>query len=459
MDTSIARFWDKYIEKSIQYGVKRHVARWYVIRVEGYIRHYADIRLKYHTPDMVRAFLEEIGGRENFPVWQYHQVVNALRILFVDCVITDWAASFPWDEFQGMADALQPDHPTVMRDQPVGEINYLSRKDESLFYEIQSLYPELIERLVTEIRVRQYSVRTERAYINWVVRFILFHDRRDPTCLGHEEIVQYLEYLVVRRNVSASTQNQALNALVFLYKKTLQVELPDFNDYLRSRKPRRLPVVLSREEVKSLIAQIRHEVHHLIASLLYGCGLRLMECIRLRVLDIDFDYMQIIIRGAKGNKDRVVPLPVKLVEPLRQQLQQVEVIHQQDLADGYGEVYLPDALARKYRNAASELRWQYVFPAMRVATDPRSHKTRRHHLHERNTQKFIRRAAENAGISKRVTTHALRHSFATHLLESGYDIRTVQELLGHADVSTTMIYTHVLNRPGVSVNSPLDTLM
>ena len=245
---------------------------------------------------------------------------------------------------------------------------------------------------------------------------------------------------------------------MFLYKKVLKIELDDFSDFTRAKKPKRLPVVLSRSEVSILIDAINHDVYKLAASLMYGCGMRLMECIRLRVLDIDFDYKQIIIREAKGKKDRVVPLPGRLVADTKAQINRVTSLHQQDLAEGYGEVYMPDALARKYRSAPKELKWQYLFPAIRTSTDPRSLKTRRHHMHERNIQKSIKLASTRANLMKKVTSHTLRHSFATHLLEAGYDIRTVQELLGHSDVSTTMIYTHVLNKPGVSVNSPFDTL-
>ncbi len=292
----------------------------------------------------------------------------------------------------------------------------------------------------------------------WVVRFIVFHDQANPLDLDASHITRYLEYLVVRRNVSASTQNQALNALNFFYKKTLNIDLGDLNEFMRAKKPKRLPVVLTREEVKALMSGINHGTYFLITCILYGCGLRLMECLRLRILDIDFNYMQIVIRSGKGNKDRVVPLPSRLKEQLSEHIDKVKALHDKDLADGYGEVYLPDALSRKFKTAAKEFKWQYLFPSIRRSEDPRSKLTRRHHLHERNTQKFIKRSADKVGITKRVTTHTLRHSFATHLLESGYDIRTVQELLGHADVSTTMIYTHVLNKPGVSVNSPLDTL-
>lgn len=458
MDQSVSQFWDKFIEKSISYGHKPSVCRWLVIHAETYIKYHRDIRLKSHTPEMVIQYLEGVCDRRKLQEWQFNQVVEALKILFLDLVKHHWATEFSWGDWRGRADSLPDNHATVARDQPFESINYLGKQDESLFFRVRQKFPEIIERLVTEIRVRQYSIRTEKAYVSWVVRFIVFHDCVDPLSLSQAHIIQYLEYLVVRRNVSANTQNQALNALVFLYKKTLQVELPDFNEFLRAKKPKRLPVVLTRSEVKLLMSEIKLDIYKTMAGLLYGCGMRLMECVRLRVLDIDFEYMNIIIRAAKGNKDRIVPLPGKLVESLKQQIKQVEIKHQEDVYDGYGEVYLPDALARKYPNAAKELKWQYVFPSIKRSTDPRSLKTRRHHMHERNVQRAIKEAATRCGILKKVSTHTLRHSFATHLLESGYDIRTVQELLGHADVSTTMIYTHVLNKPGVSVNSPLDTL-
>jgi integron integrase len=263
---------------------------------------------------------------------------------------------------------------------------------------------------------------------------------------------------VVNRRVSASTQNQALNALVFFYKHVLKNETIELGAFAHSKKPRRLPVVLTRDEVQRLFSMLNSPMARLMAGLLYGCGLRLMECVRLRILDVDFGYQRILIRNAKGGKDRIVPLPNRLNELLREQIKSVEQQHRQDLACGLGGVYLPDALSRKYPKAEKELMWQYLFPASRVSADPRSGTLRRHHIHENNLQKHMKHAATAAALNKRVNCHALRHSFATHLLESGYDIRTVQELLGHADVSTTMIYTHVLNKPGITVTSPFDVL-
>ena len=306
--------------------------------------------------------------------------------------------------------------------------------------------------------MRHYSIRTEKAYTEWLARFIHFNTMNDPAKMEPEAIAKYLEHLVVNRNVASSTQSQALNALLFFYKQVLGNEVGDIGLFRHANKPRKLPVVLTRDEIMRLLQQINNPERQLMINLLYGCGMRLMECVRLRVLDVDFGYQQIIVRNAKGGKDRVVPLPNKLIAPLQAQITKSQQIHQADVAKGYGSVYLPDALSRKFPNASKEFRWQYVFPSTMISQDPRSKAIRRHHVHERVLQKYVKQAAEKAGLTKRVSTHVMRHSFATHLLESGYDIRTVQELLGHADVSTTMIYTHVLNKPGITVTSPLDTL-
>ena len=267
-----------------------------------------------------------------------------------------------------------------------------------------------------------------------------------------------VEDLVVSRNASAGTQSQALNALVFFYRRVLGRELSERIEFVRSKKHRRLPVVLTPGEISRLLGYIDGHTHRLMAALLYGCGLRLMECVRLRVLDVDFGYDQILVRETKGRRDRVVPIPAACADELRRQIDKVRALHDEDLARGFGRVFLPDALRRKYPSAEAELRWQYVFPASRISADPRTGEVRRHHVHENSLQRHIRKAAMLAQIDKKVNCHALRHSFATHLLENGYDIRTVQELLGHANVSTTMIYTHVLNKPGVTVRSPLDEL-
>ncbi len=322
---------------------------------------------------------------------------------------------------------------------------------------IRAAHGEVIRRLITQIRRRAYSIRTEQAYELWLCRFIRFTGTDDPAVLGGGEVIRFLEYLAVERRVAVSTQNQAFNALVFFYNNVLELPLGELGGFKRAKRPRRLPVVLTREEVRRLLAGI-DGLHGLMARLIYGTGMRLMECIRLRVQDIDFDYRQIVIRNAKGAKDRLVPLPGVLIETMRKHLADVRATHLEDLDRGLGVVYLPDALDRKYPNAAREWIWQYAFPSGRLSVDPRSGRTRRHHIHENSLQKAVKRAAQAAAVSKKVSTHTLRHSFATHLLESGYDIRTVQELLGHADVSTTMIYTHVLNRGGKGVQSPLDKL-
>ena len=310
---------------------------------------------------------------------------------------------------------------------------------------------------MVELRTRRYSIRTEQSYESWVTRFISYNGNREPKKLGSGEVVSFLQHLAVQRNVAESTQNQALNALVFFYDKVLKQPLGDIGSFVRAKRPKRLPVVLTRSEVTKTLEQMTGR-QKLMASLLYGTGMRLMDCVRLRVKDIDFGYQQIVIRDGKGKKDRLVPLPERLIDELKAHLELVEETHRADLEKGLGETYLPDALDRKYPNGAKEWGWQYVFPSGRLSVDPRSGKARRRHIHENGLQKAIKKAALQADIAKQVNCHALRHSFATHLLESGYDIRTVQELLGHADVSTTMIYTHLLNRGGKGVKSPLDGL-
>ena len=315
----------------------------------------------------------------------------------------------------------------------------------------------LFERVREVMRLRHYSKRTEEAYLQWIKRFIYFHNKRHPRQMGAEEITAYLTYLAVQRQVSASTQNQALNAILFLYRKVLEMDLPWLNDIVRAKRTRHLPVVFSREEVKAILCQFEG-TRWLMFSLIYGCGLRELECLRLRVKDIDFHYRQLLVRDGKGNKDRVTMLPAPLVEPMRTHLLRVQQYHEQDLQAGYGCVYLPFALAKKYPNACREWGWQYVFPSKNLARDPNADIYRRHHVHEKTLQKAIKRAIRAAGIIKPGSVHTLRHSFATHLLEDGYDIRTVQELLGHKDVKTTQIYTHVLNRGAGGVRSPLEKL-
>lgn len=315
---------------------------------------------------------------------------------------------------------------------------------------------KLLNQVRDAIRLKHYSIHTEQAYIGWIKRYIFFHDVRHPVEMGAAEVEAFLTHLAVNENVAASTQNQALSALLFLYREVLRRDLGPI-DALRAKKPKRLPTVLTKEEVRCVLGHLQG-THQLMAKLLYGSGLRLMECVRLQVKDLDFAQRQIILRDAKGMEDRVTMLPESLSAPLREHLRGVERLHEEDLAKGHGAVHLPYALERKYPNANREWIWQYVFPSGRLSVDPRSGVVRRHHIDESGLQKAIRKAAKLAGIRKRVPPHTFRHSFATHLLEDGYDIRTVQELLGHKDVKTTMIYTHVLNRGALAVRSPLDQI-
>ena len=305
------------------------------------------------------------------------------------------------------------------------------------------------------LRVKHYSYRTEQSYLGWVRRFIVFHGKRHPREMGAAEVTAFLTHLAVNGSVSAATQNQALAAVLFLYREVLQVELPWLDEVVRAKRPQRLPVVLSRPETLRLLDALQGDAA-LCVRLLYGTGLRLTEGLRLRVQDLDFDRREIVVRAGKGNKDRITMLPQSLVEPLQVQLAKSRALFDADRRSGIAGVWLPEALETKYPKAGEQWPWFWVFPAAHLAADPRSAIIRRHHLHEVAVQRAVRAAATAAGLGKRATPHVLRHSFATHLIESGQDIRTVQELLGHADVSTTMIYTHVLNKGGRGVVSPLD---
>lgn len=318
--------------------------------------------------------------------------------------------------------------------------------------------PRLLDRVRARLRVKHYSMRTETAYFGWVKRYIYFHGKRHPAEMGRSELEAFLSSLAVERNVSAATQNQALSALLFLYREVLEIELPWLDNVTRAKKPARLPTVLTREETVALLDGIDEGEIKLIVRLLYGSGLRLLEGLRLRVKDVDLSRRELIVRDGKGGKDRVTMIATQLVEPLRLRIAGRKQLHDEDLAVGRGDVWLPDALALKYPAASCAFGWQYVFPAAGHSRDPRSGAIRRHHVDEKRVQRAVKAAAARAGIVKPVSPHTLRHSFATHLLEAGYDIRTVQELLGHSDVSTTMIYTHVLNRGGRGVASPLDRL-
>ncbi|MDO9050511.1 MAG: integron integrase [Methylotenera sp.] len=323
--------------------------------------------------------------------------------------------------------------------------------------------PKLLDQVRGKIRLKHYSIRTEQAYVDWIKRYILHFDKQHPKDLGAGEVEQFLTHLAVVGKVSASTQNQAKSALLFLYKEILGVELPLLDDVEQAKTTKRLPVVLTKTEVQQILSHLA-DTQHLVVSLLYGTGMRILEALRLRVKDVDFARKEILIRDGKGYKGRVTMLPLSLIKPLQEHLERVKALHGQDLSQGYGAVYMPFALGKKYPYAARDWAWQYVFPTGKLSVDPRSvdencaGETRRHHIQDQAIQRAVRQAVVDAGLTKPATPHTFRHSFATHLLEGGYDIRTVQELLGHSDVSTTMIYTHVLNKGGRGVSSPLDVL-
>jgi integron integrase len=321
----------------------------------------------------------------------------------------------------------------------------------------QSSAPRLLDRVRDKIRLKHYSLRTEQAYVDWIRRFILHHGKRHPGDMGAPEVEAFLTHLAVAGKVAASTQNQAKSALLFLYREVLQTDLPWLDGVESAKAPKRLPVVLTVAEVQAVLSRLTG-THWLIGCLLYGTGMRIMECLRLRVKDVEFARGEILVRDGKGFKDRVTMLPTSAAGLLQEHLARVRELHERDVAEGVPPVFLPYALERKYPNAGREWGWQFVFPADGLAVDPRSGVTRRHHLQDQAFQRAMKQAVRDAGLAKPATPHTLRHSFATHLLESGYDIRTVQELLGHSDVKTTMIYTHVLNRGGRGVVSPMDRM-
>lgn len=444
--------WQRYFDALLDRNVPEGARPWLVRHAQRFIAMLqGDGRgLRAAEPGDVAAFLNEVSREGSLRDWQFRQCVQAIEILLVDVGELPWALGFDWGYWREAAKALRGEHPTVARRPrgPAGGTREGTTRPPAVF-------APLLDRLVQEIRVRQYSIRTEQTYRHWVERFLRRFPDATPASIGMREVEAFLSDLAVRRNVSPSTQNLALTSLVFFFREVLGRPLPDM-DFARAKRARRLPVVLSRAEVSALLKAM-DGVYALMAGLMYGTGMRLMECVRLRVKDVDFAYGSITVRDGKGNKDRVVPLPRRYAGALKAHLERVQAIHRDDLNAGFGRVHLPHALAVKYPNAAAEWAWQYVFPSSRLSTDPREGITRRHHLHENSLQRAIKKAASETGIPKQVNSHALRHSFATHLLKAGYDIRTVQELLGHADVSTTMVYTHVLNRPGVPpVVSPAD---
>ncbi len=403
----------------------------------------------------INHFLQNIDGTTDLSPWQFRQLLHALKLFLIRLNHISWAKEFDWDYWQAAAQKLPDNHATVARDYT--ELSPQSTQLHTPPTKLNnSTHNDLLRKLIYSLRSANYAIKTEQTYAHWIKCFLFFHTTVNAGDFNANHATQYLNHLAVNRRVATNTQSVVLNALSFFFKRILE-EPFDVKGFKLAKRPRKLPVVLTNDEIRSLLCHM-HGLYGLLAGLQYGTGMRLMEVIRLRVQDIDEGYHQIIIRNAKGNKDRVVPLPDCYREQLLSQIAFVSTQHEQDLKNGYGEVYLPDALNRKFPHAAKELRWQYLFPGSRLSADPRSGAVRRHHIHESSLQKKIKQAANDANLLKRVSSHTLRHSFATHLLENGYDIRTVQELLGHSDVSTTMIYTHVLNKPGMTVRSPVDLI-
>ena len=441
--------WHQYIALLGDSGIPEATRVYYCRHVEDFLRKTDHTPLSEMSAEAVETYLREFSRRPRLQDWQFAQCVHALRLLLLDFAQCDAGKTVDWaywnDAFVERSD----------RDRDVAEAMSVDQSANEAARRIGLMgHDDILQTLVTRIRARNYSIRTEQAYTDWSAKYLAFCDASGVSP-APESVKAYLEYLAVGRRVSPATQSLALNALAFLFQNVLGQELGDLQ-FRRARAKKKLPVVLTRDEMAALMDRL-DGVSELMAGLMYGAGLRLMECVRLRVMDVDFARGHICVREAKGRKDRIVPLPQRYESTLRKHLQLRKREHDLDLKEGFGNTYIPEALARKYPNAVGDWKWQYVFASSRISADPRSGERRRHHLHESTLQKAIGTAAKDAEINKRVNSHALRHSFATHLLEAGYDIRTVQELLGHADVSTTMIYTHVLNRPGAKgVQSPAD---
>jgi integron integrase len=443
--TKAQRFWEAFRSCAEENRVDAGRSAYYVKWAQAFFRFIPGKRLRDRTRDDIDAFLEDLGKRPGTAEWQVRQAEHSLKILY-EVFLPNYA---PVNLAEETKEARE-------RKAEGSEAKGGVFLDRALPGEVERLFAALINTIKSEIRSRHYSIRTESAYVDWARRFIAFHGYADPRNLNATKAVkEYLEYLAVKRAVAANTQNQALNALVFLYNNVLNKPFGELETFIRAKRPQRLPEVMTKEEVNALFANMEG-VPLLMAGLMYGGGLRLMECVRLRVMDLDFGRRQLMVRDGKGQKDRVTMLPERFSAALQEHLARVRTLFNEDRAKGVPGVYMWPALARKYPKASLEWKWQYVFPAKSLSVDPRSTTVRRHHISESIVQKAVKDAARQADINRRVSCHTLRHSFATHLLEARYDIRTVQELLGHADVSTTMIYTHVLNRPGLSAMSPAD---
>jgi integron integrase len=444
MSNKVNKFWDSYRQAAIASGVPVKNAERFVKWAEKFAVATKSKQLRERSAADIRKFLFELSIQRSIQPWQVHQAEEALVFLYEGFLKLDLGLN----TVRPLVPAPGISNPNFKAPQQFRD-RALSKAEE------KAGYGELYSLFRSAMRVRHYSIRTERAYEQWIGRLLSFYKDKPVDSIDADDIQTYLNYLAEERKVAASTQNQALNAIVFFFKEVLKREPGDFSDFVRAKRPQHIPEVLTRSEAESLLDAMSG-VTQLMAGLLYGAGLRLMECIRLRVKDIDFEARRLTIRDGKGRKDRITMMPERFQHGLNEQLEQARALYEADLKKGVAGAYVWPGLDRKYPNAAKEWIWQYIFASNRLSVDPRSHTTRRHHVHASSLQKAVKNAAAKAGLSKRVTCHTLRHSFATHLLENGCDIRTVQELMGHSNVATTMIYTHVLNRPGISVKSPAD---
>ena len=440
----VNKFWLNFRKAVIENGIDEKYAEGYVEWCKKFALSMKGKPLRKRNVDDIKGFISKIKNQKNVQEWKVKQAREALYILYYKFL------KIPME-------IPQPDSANKLKKLNNSSNNRYKKEERFLVskIDIEDKHKILLEKIRKEIRYRHYSIRTESTYIEWIVKFLMFSNGEDPEKLASEDIRKYLDHLACERNVRANTQNLALNSIVFMYTQVLNRDPGDFSDFYRAKRGRKVPVVLSKEEVELLLEQL-DGVKLLMSGVQYGSGLRTTELIRLRIKDIDFARNNIIVRNGKGDKDRITMLPEKYKEDLKKQIEYSKELFLNDLKDGSDGVYIWPAYARKNSGAKKDWRWQYLFPASNLSADPRSRCFQRHHINQSVLQKAVKNAARSAGLSKEVTPHTLRHTFATHLLEKGYDIRTIQELLGHADVSTTMIYTHALNKPGVPVLSPAD---
>ncbi|MFC1495288.1 integron integrase [Thermodesulfobacteriota bacterium] len=441
--SDVNRFWDRFRDAVIKHGVPETYADWYVKWGQKFALSIKGKPLRERTLEDIKTFLSRIKLQKGFNKFQIEQARKALYILYYKYLKVP--VDFSKNEESGIPERKQG----YSRDIESDNNDFIFKKD------VKKSHRELIDKIRKELRYKHYSLKTEYTYIDWAVRFISFFKGASPEKLGAKDIKKYLDYLAVERQVASSTQNQALNAIVFMYTQVLKQDPGNFSDFVRAKQKRNIPVVLTIDEVGAVLSNIDGKML-LMAGLLYGSGLRILECVRLRIKDVDFAQNHIEVRNSKGNKDRLTILPGRYKGDLKKQVDYARELFLKDLENDFDGVYIWPSYDRKNPGAKKDWIWQYIFPANNLSVDPRSNKIRRHHIDQSTLRKAVKNAARSAGLTKEVTPHTLRHSFATHLLEKGYDIRTIQELLGHADVSTTMIYTHALNKPGVPVLSPAD---